>query len=110
LFSSDATLQLKTSKAELKTYTREILNILRTITVTVSHKYQKADLHLLVVAEDGPNLLDHDWLSHIKLDWTRLNHVQSTPACQQILDKHDAVFKEQYRALQLMPILIMMFG
>jgi len=40
-----------------------------------SYKDQNADLNLLVVAGEGPSLLGHDWLSHIKLDWTRLNHV-----------------------------------
>ena len=29
-----------------------------------------------MVAGDGPSLMVHDWLSHIKLDWPRLNHVQ----------------------------------
>ena len=38
LFSPDTALQLKASSAELKTYTGEVLNILGTITVTVSYK------------------------------------------------------------------------
>jgi len=36
LFSPDIAPQLKTCQAEFKTYTGEILNILETITVTVS--------------------------------------------------------------------------
>ena len=68
LFSPDTAPQLKASSAELKTYTGEVLNILGTITVTVSYKGQVADLNLLVVAGDGPSLMGRDWLSHIKLD------------------------------------------
>ena len=69
LFSPDEAPQLKASKAELKTYTGEVLNILGTITVTVSYKDQVADLNLLVVAGDGPSLMGREWLNHINLDW-----------------------------------------
>ena len=71
-----------------------------TITVTVSYKGQVADLNLLVVAGDGPSLMDRDWLSHIKLDWPRLNHVQGVSACQQILNKHEAIFKDELGTVQ----------
>ena len=100
LFSPDTAPQLKASSAKLKTYTGEILNILGTITVTVSYKGQVADLNLLVVAGDGPSLMGRDWLSHIKLDWPRLNHVQGVSACQQILNKHEAIFKDELGTIQ----------
>jgi len=100
LCSPDTAPQLKACQAELKTYTGEILNILGTITVTVSYKDQNADLNLLVVAGEGPSLLGRDWLSCIKLDWTRLNHVQGTLACQQILDKHDIIFEDELETIQ----------
>ena len=100
LFSPDAAPQLKASKAELKTYTGEVLNILGTITVTVSYKDQVADLNLLVVAGDGPSLMGRDWLNHINLDWPRLNHVQAASACQKILNKHDSIFKDELGTVQ----------
>ena len=71
------------------------VNILGTITVTVGYKDQVADLNLLVVAGDGPSLMGLDWLSHIKLDWPRLNHVQGVSVCQQILNKHENIFKDE---------------
>ena len=38
-------------------------------------------------------MLGRDWLTHIKLDWSQLNHIQtSTANCQPILNKHKAVF------------------
>jgi len=57
-------------------------------------------LNLLVVVGEGPNMLGRDWLGHIKLDWTRLNHVQGTSACQQILDKYDTIFKDELGTIQ----------
>ena len=52
------------------------------------------------MAGDGPSLLGRDWLNHINLDWPRLNHVQATSACQQILDKHDSIFKDGLGTVQ----------
>ena len=42
-------------------------------------------------------LLGRDWLSHIRLDWSTLNRIQSTAtsACQEILDQHNALFKDE---------------
>ena len=36
-------------------------------------------------------------MSHIKLDWSKLNHVQtaSKSACQEILDRHQLLFKNE---------------
>ena len=98
LFFSQAPPQLKPSTAQLKTYTGEVLRILGEITVTVCYKDQKSDLSLLVVAGNGPSLLGRDWLSQIKLDCKQLhqlNHLKATPACQQVLDKHTAVFQDE---------------
>ena len=53
-----------------------------------------------MVAGDGSSLLGHDWLNHINLDWPRLNHIQATSACQQILDKHDSISKDELGTVQ----------
>ena len=52
-----------------------------------------------------------DWLNHINLDWPRLNDVQAASACQQILDKHDSIFKDELGTIkesQLSSILTLM--
>ena len=51
-------------------------------------------LILLVVAGTGPSLLGRDWLQHIKLNWSILNHVSQTinPSLDSIIAKHAAVF------------------
>ena len=89
---------LKTSKAQLKAYTGEAIQILGEIEVAVQYKGQEKKLNLLVVTGEGPSLLGRDWFSQIKLDWSQLNHLQtsasSDASCQQILDKHKTVFEE----------------
>lgn len=103
LFSPDAAPKLKASEAELKTYTGEVLKILGEITVAVSYRDQSANLCLLVIAGDGPSLMGRNWLSHIRLDWkqlNQLNHVKATLACQQILDKHATLFKDELGSVQ----------
>ena len=58
---------------------------------------QHEQLNLLVVEGESPSLLGRDWLNHIKLDWSKLNHVQATSksGCQEILDKHQLLFKNE---------------
>ena len=89
---------LKTSKAQLKTYMGEAIQILGEKEVTGQYKGQEKKLNLLDVMGEGPILLGRDWLSQIKLHWNQLNHLQtsalSAASCQQILDRHKTVFKE----------------
>ena len=71
--------QLKASTSKVKTYMGEVLDILGMITVTVSYKDQVADLNLLVVAGDGPNLMGCNWLNHIYQ--TGLAQIESCLRC-----------------------------
>ena len=74
-----------------------MIKVLGAIVVEVTHNEQKMQMNLHVVAGDGPSLLGRDWLSHIRLDWSTLNRIQSTAtsACQEILDQHNALFKDE---------------
>ena len=98
LFPVETAPALKTSKAQLKTYTGEVIPILGEIEVEVQYKGQHSEQKLLVVAGKGPSLLGRDWLSQIKLDWNQLNHLQTSgmsASCQQILDRHKIVFEDK---------------
>ena len=98
LFPVETAPTVKTSKAQLKTYTGEVIPILGEIEVEVQCKGQHSEQKLLVVAGKGPSLLGHDWLSQIKLDWNQLNHLQTSAmsaSCQQILDRHKVVFEDK---------------
>ena len=71
----------------LKTYTRETIKVLGSLSVNVAHNGQLKSLPLLVVAGNGPSLLGRDWLSQLQLDWHKVNHVHSADSpCKNILD------------------------
>ena len=97
LFPAETAPHLQASTAQLKTCTGEVIKVLGSIEVEVEYSEQKKKLNLLVVAGEGPSLLGRDWLSHIRLDWSTLNHIQTAAisACQKILDQHKILFKDE---------------
>ena len=54
---------------------------------------KEVKLSLLVLTDDGPSLLGHDWLQQLKLDWHQINKLHSE-TLQQVLQKHEDVFKD----------------
>ena len=100
MFSAGKATPLKTVTTQLTTYTGEAIEILGEVEVTVQYKGQEKQLKLLVITGEGPSLLGRNWLSHIKLEWSQLNHLQtstsSTVSCQPILDKHKSVLKRDW--------------
>ena len=60
---------LKTSDVVLRTYSGEIIKVMGKVDVDVEYNNQLRTLSLLVVEGDGSNLLGHNWLRHIKLNW-----------------------------------------
>ena len=88
---------LRLSHVKLRTYTGEELQTKGSIIVTVEYDEQRERLRLLVVACTGPNLLGHDWLHKIRLDWKSLHHLQATSSTsvQAVLDHHCEVFRDE---------------
>ena len=80
LFPTGKAPTLRNVTTQLTTYTGEAIEILGEIEVTVQYKGQEKKLNLLVVTGEGPSLLGRDWLTHIKLDWSQLNHTD--PHCK----------------------------
>ena len=85
LCPKDCAPPLQASSIKLKTCTKE------QIRVNITYLTQNAKLNLLIV---DPSLLSRDWLQHVRLDWTQLNH-HSMLKLQQILDQHPEVFKNE---------------
>ena len=54
--------QLHSSSRQLQTYTGEELAVRGSLSIEVCYKQQIKILPLLVVAGQGPSLLDRDWL------------------------------------------------
>ena len=85
----------------LFTYSRERIDVLGTIAVTVCYKQQTKHLSLVVVPTEGPALFGRDWLKPIVTDWKQLNHVYSIRhrALQDVLNQYAGLFKEQMGTL-----------
>ena len=63
--------------------------------VHVYHGTKEAKILLLVVKDEGPNLLGQDWLQHLKLDWQQINKLHSE-ALHQVLQRYmyEDIFKQ----------------
>lgn len=93
--------KLKTSSLSLKTYTGQSVHVLGTIKVQVKHKELIKELTAVVVAGSGPNLLGRSWLSELELSWEKVSKIKdSSELLQDILRKHENVFKEELGTLK----------
>ena len=95
---------LRPSRAQLRTYTGEQIEVKGCISVDVVYGNQSKRLDLLVAAGEGPSLLGRDWLQHLKLNWPQLHHMPSTCTTaepwKKVLDRHKEVFKEELGMLR----------
>ena len=85
---------MKPTNVILKTYTGENIKTLGVISVQVEVNNQKQQLELLVVPGNGPCLLGRDWISHLRLDWAEIHHINHADSLQAVLDHHTTIFKE----------------
>lgn len=96
LWARDARPPLLPSSAQLATYTGEKISAIGVIKVHVSYQQQQHHLQLLIVPGAGPSLLGRDWLQHIRLDWSRINRLHTSPKqhVDTVLAKYPAVFQD----------------
>ena len=99
---------LQKSDIVLKTYTGEIVKPAGCAMVSVGYNGdQQKKLLLTVVPGKGPNLLGRDWLSQIKIDWTRVIHSVRTSSIEEdsnsivdeVLKAYADVFNEELGCL-----------
>ncbi len=94
-------LTLKKSDIILKTYTDQPLNVMGELQVNVSYGDQRAQLPLIVVAGNGPNLMGRNWLKQIQLHWQSIATVRNdSSSLKTLLKQHDALFKEELGMIQ----------
>ena len=91
---------LAKSDVKLNNYSGEQLTVLGELQVTVYHNEQTVTLPLIVVQGSGPNLFGRNWLEQIKLNWQQLCTVKHSSALQEVLDKHEAVFRDKLGKLE----------
>ncbi|KAK0156517.1 hypothetical protein N1851_000186 [Merluccius polli] len=93
--------QLKETKLSLRSYTGEKIKVAGVADVEVTYAQQVKTLPLVVVKGTGPSLLGRGWLETLKLKWDEIKHVRTeTQGLQQVLSKHEDVFKEELGMLK----------
>ncbi|XP_061584204.1 LOW QUALITY PROTEIN: uncharacterized protein K02A2.6-like [Cololabis saira] len=101
--------KLDTCPIKLKTYTGERLQVKGMARVTVTHQNVSRELPVIVVAGSGPNLLGRSWLQALAMEVHSLHQVESAPnnppkpgstRLEEVLMKHDAVFKDELGTLK----------
>ena len=63
----------------------------------VRYGSQERQLPLIVVAGDGPSLLDRNWLGELQLDLGRINNVVAP--LEQLLQEYEEVFRPELGTL-----------
>ncbi|XP_029904245.1 LOW QUALITY PROTEIN: uncharacterized protein K02A2.6-like [Myripristis murdjan] len=107
----------KKTRLKLRTYTKQKIKVLGKTYVKVNYKQQEKILPIIVVRGTGPNLLGRWWLKHVKLDWAEIKNQAHHPSSlnldqvhtttnsqpltlEQVLQKHEGVFKEELGTLK----------
>lgn len=108
-WSEANTPDVKPIRIHLETYTGDPVKVIGVASVKVKHKQQSCKLPLVVVGGNGPSLLARGWMEKIQLDWKEIRashkackvlHVKTEKmTLQQVLNKHENVFKEELGTL-----------
>ncbi|XP_041435047.1 uncharacterized protein K02A2.6-like [Xenopus laevis] len=96
---------LQNSPLHLTSYTGEKIPVLGQIQAPVTYEGQSFILPLVVVKSDRPTLLGRNWLKHLKLNWAKIFTIKQTEATfhknlEQVLSKHDSLFKEDFGSIK----------
>ena len=67
---------LMPSNTRLRAYTGQTLKVHGQLIAHLKYQDQSADVPLLVVEGSGPSLFGRDWLSRIRLDWTKICNIR----------------------------------
>ena len=94
LQSSAALPPLKTEQIKLRTYTGEEISVLGSISVTAQSETCTCTLPLLVMEEDGPSLIDRNWLTELRLDWKAVHAISLNHLLESILEQNKEIFQQ----------------
>ena len=77
---------LENSTTALKTYSGESLPVLGQLMVDVKVDQQVCKLPLTIIKGVSPTLLGQDWLSKLKLNWSKIHLLSQPNALMEALD------------------------
>ena len=83
---------LRKSKKALQTYTGEKVRVYGETDVYVSHHGDTFVLPLLVIEGSGPPLIGRNWLSTLRLDWSKIFFVARARSVNEVLEEYSDVF------------------
>ena len=81
----------ESTRVRLCSYSGEAIPVLGSIDVNINYNGQEAQLPLVVVQGQGPNLLGRNWLEQIQLDWKEIHFLQDK--LQSVVGKHEELFR-----------------
>ena len=94
------TANLQQSNATLRTYLGKELPLLGTTEVQVQYKSQQATLPLFVIKGQGASLLGRNWLKSIRINWSKINLIDTDNSVEKLLAKHSKLFRPELGTLQ----------
>ncbi|XP_023809022.1 uncharacterized protein K02A2.6-like [Oryzias latipes] len=101
LFKDSKRPKLLTCGLKLKTYGGHVVPVLGAAKVKVQHGGSVKNLAVVVVKGPGASLLGRGWIKALKIDWEKVNSVlEGEEALQEVLVKHETVFKEELGKLK----------
>ena len=86
---------LRPTHVTLRTYTGQQISVKGSKMVQVQYGDQSKKVSLVVVCGSGPTLLGGDWLKEIRLDWTVICKVEYHKSLEEVLKRHEEVFREE---------------
>ena len=90
---------LKETTIRLQTYSKEPISVVGVTDVQIAYEGQTATLPLVIVKGEGPTLLGRNWLSQIRLNWSKI-HYTTSPGLHELLTKYQEVFQEGLGSLK----------
>ncbi|XP_041822728.1 uncharacterized protein K02A2.6-like [Chelmon rostratus] len=84
--------KLQPCEVHLKTYSSEPIVLMGQIQVKVQCGEQTKQLTLFVAKGSGPTLMGRNWMQHLRLDWSRVNHLPVTDPLSEMYEKYSTVF------------------
>lgn len=84
--------KLQPCDVRLKTYSSEPIALMGQIQVKVQCGEQTKQLMLLVAKGSGPTLMGRNWIQHLHLDWSRVNHLPVTDPVSDMYERYSPVF------------------
>ena len=94
LINAGLDVPLENSTTALRIYSGESLPVLGRLMVDFKVDQQVCKLPLTIIKGVGPTLLGRDWLSKLKLNWSKIHLLSQPNTLMETLDRFNALFKK----------------